>query len=206
MNITMIRTRKKIVVLLMLICCITACQKKNEAEGAVDMREMISDIQEVVEDKQITIKPTEKPIMEPIEKEEKKEKRRTFTYEGADVVLTDENFEKTMKRLLWIETETAFYQLEDLPLTEEFFNECIQNYPFLESIEEVREFKVRFWGMKADSNMVCLCEFNKGDNYIMGHGEESDYYYVELEMLDGQISGMIVTLVEKNEPKEWNKR
>lgn len=204
MNITMIRKWVKIVVLLVLICCITACQKKNEAEGAVDMREMISDTQEVAEDKQITIKPTAKPLIQPIENKEKKEKKLTFTYEGEGIVLTDENFEKTMKKLLWIETETAFYKLEDLPLTEDFFNECIQDYPYLEGIEEVNEFKVRFWGMKSDGNMVCLCEFNKGDEYRMGHGEESDYYYVELEMLNGQINGMTVTLVEKNEPKEWN--
>ena len=138
---------------------------------------------------------------EPVDEEEAGEKgsagmterEQEYTYRG-DAVLTKENFETTMKSLLYTQRKSS---LEELPLTEEFFNECMEKFPYIEGVRMglINEFEVEFWGIREDGRWVCLCEFDRGHEW--DRKSKCDYYYIVMDVENDQIASMEITLVEK---------
>lgn len=124
------------------------------------------------------------------------EREQKYSYRG-DAVLTKENFEETMQSLLYFQRKS---RLEELPLTEEFFHECMEAFPYIAGVEEVNEFEVEFWGIREDGRWVCLCEFDKGHEW--DRKSKCDYYYIVMDVENNQIASMEVTLVEKYVKKE----
>ena len=121
------------------------------------------------------------------------EREQEYTYRG-DAVLTKENFETTMKSLLYTQRKSS---LEELPLTEEFFNECMEKFPYIEGVRMglINEFEVEFWGIREDGRWVCLCEFDRGHEW--DRKSKCDYYYIVMDVENDQIASMEITLVEK---------
>ncbi len=138
---------------------------------------------------------------EPVDEEEAGEKgsagmterEQEYTYRG-DAVLTKENFETTMKSLLYTQRKSS---LEELPLTEEFFNECMEKFPYIEGVRMglINEFEVEFWGVREDGRWMCLCEFDRGHEW--DRKSKCDYYYIVMDVENDQIASMEITLVEK---------
>lgn len=127
--------------------------------------------------------------------------QRNYTYQG-DTVLTEDNIKQTMKSFLQIEDSVSFYRLESLPLTEKFFNECIEhpeNFPYVyeEDLRQMREFRMNFWGIREDGKCVCLCEFCT--NFSLPNCK-SRCYYVVMDLEDEQIDSMEVMLVKPDSP------
>lgn len=135
------------------------------------------------------------------ESEDMERTQRNYTYRG-DTVLTEDNIKKTMESFLQIEDSVSFYRLEELPLTEKFFNECIghpENFPYIyeEDLRQMREFRMNFWGIREDGKCVCLCEFCT--NFSLPNCK-SRCYYVVMDLEDEQIDSMEVTLVKPDSP------
>lgn len=198
---TIMNKKLIIIIALLLLLCLTACngnspeQKTAENETTVVQETEESRIMmEQDETENENEKETEPVNGEGEEREESTgmtEREQEYTYRG-DAVLTKENFETTMKSLLYTQRKS---RLEELPLTEEFFNECMEGFPYIAGVDYVNEFGVEFWGIREDGRWVCLCEFDKGHEW--DRKSKCDYYYIVMDVENNQIASMEITLVEK---------
>lgn len=198
---TIMNKKLIIIIALLLLLCLTACngnspeQKTAENETTVVQETEESRIMmEQDETENENEKETEPVNGEGEEREESTgmtEREQEYTYRG-DAVLTKENFETTMKSLLYTQRKS---RLEELPLTEEFFNECMEGFPYIAGVDYVNEFGVEFWGIREDGRWVCLCEFDKGHEW--DRKSKCDYYYIVMDVENNQIASMEVTLVKK---------
>ena len=198
---TIMNKKLIIIIALLLLLCLTACngnspeQKTAENETTVVQETEESRIMmEQDETENENEKETETVNGEGEEREESTgmtEREQEYTYRG-DAVLTKENFETTMKSLLYTQRKS---RLEELPLTEEFFNECMEGFPYIAGVDYVNEFGVEFWGIREDGRWVCLCEFDKGHEW--DRKSKCDYYYIVMDVENNQIASMEVTLVKK---------
>ena len=198
---TIMNKKLIIIIALLLLLCLTACngnspeQKTAENETTVVQETEESRIMmEQDETENENEKETEPVNGEGEEREESTgmtEREQEYTYRG-DAVLTKENFETTMKSLLYTQRKS---RLEELPLTEEFFNECMEGFPYIAGVDYVNEFGVEFWGIREDGRWVCLCEFDKGHEW--DRKSKCDYYYTVMDVENNQIASMEVTLVKK---------
>lgn len=67
-----------------------------------------------------------------------KEEKTELTYKG-DVLLVEDNVAQVLKDFLSIADEEDLKKLEELPLTEKFFNQCVKDFPYIENVEEIRK-------------------------------------------------------------------
>ncbi len=135
------------------------------------------------------------------ESENMEEGLKNYTYRG-DTVLTKDNFRETMETYLYIRNSSDLYKLEDLPLTENFFNKSIEKFPYIKSdLSKMDEFKVTFWGVGEKPNeMICVCEFIQ-EKLLFEYSEKRDCYYIVLQIENDQIDSMEITLVEQYNPE-----
>ena len=109
--------------------------------------------------------------------------------------MTKENFRETIETYLCIRSSAGLYKLEDLPLTEDFFKESIEHFPYIKSdLSKMKEFYVTFWGVGEDNTMVCLCEIRYT---TLMYPYSQDCYYIVMGIENDQINSMEITLVEK---------
>lgn len=198
----MINKKATAALFILLLCSTAACTRENtEQEAPLSYEEETEVSEEKPEAEGAAIKETEENtdiIKEETgqkEVEEMEETKPEYTYRG-DAVLTEENFVKTMETLLCIKNKSQLYKLEELPLTEEFFNECIETAPYIRFIDKVNKFEVTFWAMSEDGKWVCLCEFDKSESWE--HNAKKDCYYIELDLENDQIASMEIMLVQKD--------
>ena len=198
---TIMNKKLIIIIALFLLLCLTACNDSSpEQEIAENETTAVQETEEsrIMMEQDETENENEKET-EPVngEGEEREEstgmteREQEYTYRG-DAVLTKENFETTMKSLLYTQRKS---RLEELPLTEEFFNECMEGFPYIAGVDYVNEFGVEFWGIREDGRWVCLCEFDKGHEW--DRKSKCDYYYIVMDVENNQIASMEVTLVKK---------
>lgn len=201
--------------ILMLSACMAACGKADSAkpgsDAVAESREKAENQTEIEIQEKAEIQAETETIANSSEQEAEGEEsgemtqaEQKYTYRG-DAVLSKDTIEKTMKTFLRIEDETSLYRLEKLPLTEEFFYECIEhveNFPYVESddIQKMKNFILLFWGIREDGKCVCLCEFGRSGPEIYPEGS---FYYVVMDLENDQIASMEVTLVEKYTPKRY---
>ena len=198
---TIMNKKLIIIIALFLLLCLTAC---NDSSPEQEIAENETTAEQETEESRIMMeqdeteneKETEPVNGEGEEREESTgmtEREQEYTYRG-DAVLTKENFETTMKSLLYTQRKSS---LEELPLTEEFFNECMEKFPYIEGVRMglINEFEVEFWGIREDGRWVCLCEFDRGHEW--DRKSKCDYYYIVMDVENDQIASMEITLVEK---------
>lgn len=165
--------------ILLLFVCITACGKTDEVQLENDAT-------------------AESQAEESEESEDMAQTQQKYTYRG-DAVLTEDNIKETMKAFLQISDRDFLARLETLPLTEKFFNECIEhpeNFPYVDrdDIEKMKQFDLVFWGIREDGKCVCLCEIKKSNSV---YNSQSCFYYIVMDLEDEQIDSMEITLVKK---------
>ena len=202
--------------ILVLFVCIAACGKtdgvqlRNDATAESQAEEILTHTEESgVElpekdeaQDDMTMDNNGQIAEEREESEDMAQTQQNYTYRG-DAVLTEDNIKETMKSFLQISDRASFARLETLPLTEKFFNECIEhpeNFPYVDLYVwglQMREFKLVFWGIREDGKCVCLCELCTS---FSQPGAKSKCYYVEMDLKDEQIDSMEVTLVKPDSP------
>lgn len=115
-------------------------------------------------------------------------------YVGNEI-LTEDNFEKVIKKIFTLskeELQDSLITLSELPLTEEFYNECAQNSmknetPIFNWTYPYEKIELEFWGVREDGKCICICGFYKTD-YVLD--ENADFYYIVMEMQQDRISSI----------------
>ncbi len=116
--------------------------------------------------------------------------------------LTPDNIDEVMETFLMIKNEKDFLRLGRLPLTGRFLNECIDGFPYLENIRDMRQFRVRFWGIGENGKIICQCILAPSTEGLIGHADEQYRYLVEMKLEDGQIDDMEIILEKAYEEAE----
>jgi len=101
-----------------------------------------------------------------------------------------------------IKNEKDFLRLGRLPLTGRFLNECIDGFPYLENIRDMRQFRVRFWGIGENGKIICQCILAPSTEGLIGNADEQYRYLVEMKLEDGQIDDMEIILEKAYEEAE----
>ncbi len=97
--------------------------------------------------------------------------------------------------VLSIKDKSEAEKLQDLPLTEKFFYECQENFPYINNIERMNKFELYdYYGISEDGRMICICALSPSDKVSIER-EEYGVYYVEMELVDDQIDSMNIKLV-----------
>ena len=185
--------------ILLLFVCITACGKTDSTQLENDATAESQNDATAESQNDTTAEPQAEEI--PVQTEESEDitqPQQKYTYRG-DAVLTEDNINTTMKSFLQISDSAFLAGLETLPLTEKFFNECIEhpeNFPYVDEddLRQTKEFKLVFWGIREDGKCVCFCEF-RGKNAM---NPKTSCYYIVMDLENEQIDSMEVTLVKKN--------
>ena len=201
--------------ILLLFVCITACGKTDEVQMEDDAtaESQAEEIPTQTEDSDAELPEKDEAQDEIVmdmdnneqieeesgESEDMTQPQQKYTYRG-DAVLSEDDIESTIKYFLQISNSSLFYRLEKLPLTETFFYECIEhpeNFPYvdIEDIEKMKQFDLVFWGIREDGKCVGLCKFQKSNSV---YNTQSSFYYIVMDLEDGQIDSMEVTLVKEN--------
>lgn len=206
---TIMNKKLIIIIALLLLLCLTACNGNSPEQKTAEEKltvEQETEESRIMPEQDKTENETENKTENemdaaPVDEEEAggkgsagmTEREQEYTYRG-DAVLTKENFETTMKSLLYTQRKSS---LEELPLTEEFFNECMVKFPYIEGVRMglINEFEVEFWGVREDGRWMCLCEFDRGHEW--DRKSKCDYYYIVMDVENDQIASMEITLVEK---------
>ena len=165
------------------------CTEKVENTETAEVQEAdpAENRTEVAEEK------VEHTAQESVIKEE--EQAIDVVYKG-DVYLTDDTMVPVLDTLLSI-TRKDLKELEELPLTEKFFNESLEKCPYISRIKDFKEINIEFWSMDAEGKCICLIdvckEKNPSDNPILCKPDR--VYSIELDILNHQIDGMTVERV-----------
>ena len=112
--------------------------------------------------------------------------------------LSPDNLEEVMETFLTIGSEKELLRLVKLPLTGRFLNQCIDSFTYLENIKYMSQFRVRFWGIGEDGKLICQCIVAPGTERILIAGspsQEHSVYLIEMQLVDGQIDDMEITLM-----------
>lgn len=115
-----------------------------------------------------------------------------------DYVLGLDNLEEVMKTFATIKDEDDLYKLEDLPLTENFYNQCMEAFPYAVEIERMRSFWFGFYGIGDDSKFVCHYTLSPNTDDSSWYSGERDEYFVEMIIKDGQIDAMDIMLLKRH--------
>jgi len=116
--------------------------------------------------------------------------------------LTPDNIDEVMETFLMIKNEKDFLRLGRLPLTGKFLNECIDSFPYLENIRDMRQFRVRFWGIGENGKIICQCILAPSTEGLIGNADEQYRYLVEMKLEDGQIDDMEIILEKAYEEEK----
>lgn len=111
-----------------------------------------------------------------------KEEKIELTYKG-DVLLVEDDVAQVLKDFLSIADEEDLKKLEELPLTESFFDQCVENFPYIEDVEEYKEINIEFWAIDEKGKCVSLVSF--------GNRMNPDHVYcIEMDIVGDQIDAM----------------
>ena len=111
-----------------------------------------------------------------------------------------------METFLTIGSEKELLRLGRLPLTGRFLNQCIDSFTYLENVKYMSQFQVDFWGIGDDGKLVCQCIVAPGTERILIAGspsQEHSVYLIEMQLEDGQIDDMEITLMGAYGREGW---
>lgn len=115
----------------------------------------------------------------------------SLIYKG-NTVLTEDSMAEVLKTFLSIANETELKKLEELPLTEEFFNKCVEDFLYVEGAGEYKEINIEFWSMDGEGKCICLVDFckekNPSGNPVLC--EPDHVYTVEMMIVNDRIDTM----------------
>lgn len=120
-----------------------------------------------------------------------KEEKTALTYQG-NVLLVEDNVARVLKDFLSIADEEDLKKLEELPLTENFFNQCVEDFPYIEDAEEYKEINIEFWAIDEEGKCVSLVVFSKKKNpeYVTICQNPDHVYCIEMDIVGDQIDAV----------------
>lgn len=102
-----------------------------------------------------------------------------------------ENINEVMKTLITMKNARELYKLSALPLTENFFEQCMTDFPYVEVAERKINFYPKVYGIDDNGNIFYICRFVPDADQIYNVYT----YYIELQLKDGKIDDMDITFV-----------
>lgn len=117
------------------------------------------------------------------------ESSQPLTYRG-DAFLNEDNMSTVLYTFFTVNKEDGLEVLETLPLTECFFEQCVNDFPYLP--EDIYETEVTFWAI--DENNKCICLVKANDGKIKNRKHYS--YAVEMNIVNDQIDSMKIDQIE----------
>ena len=173
----------------------------DKAESpAVEMEQQKEEDDDVME-KEVNDDTTEKEKNDDVpEKKENNDvpekKKAVLTYKG-DALLTEANIEQVLKDFLTIADEDDLKKLEKLPLTENFFNQCAEDFPYIGNVEKYKEINIDFWSVDEKGKFVSIVTFvlyeNKKNESFRLNGDH--VYCIEMDIVGYQIDAMKIELM-----------
>lgn len=117
--------------------------------------------------------------------------------DGMRLTLNPENITQVMKTLLMTRDEKDKEKLSELPLTERFYQQCMDAEPCIKDIVDMRGFWINYYGVGDDDKVICQCIISSRGN-INQYGNRQNWrltgdyyvYHVEMQLEDGQIDSM----------------
>lgn len=188
------RIRKVVVALTIVMLSLSGCNNQTSMEEtlppeSIKEEEDTLDLKPVDEVKDTTAETT--PQKQEGDDITEKEEKPVFTYQGG-VFLTEDSVAQVLKDFLSIADEEDLKKLEELPLTENFYNQCVEDFPYIENVEEYQEINIEFWSVDEEGKCVSLVSFCKAknpmDNPILAKPEH--VYCIEMDIVGDQIDTM----------------
>ena len=110
----------------------------------------------------------------------------------VDALLVEDDVAQVLKDFLSIADEEDLKKLEELPLTEKFFNQCAEDFPYIEDVEEYKEINIEFWSIDEEGKCVSLVVFSKKKNpeYVTVCRDPDHVYCIEMDIIGDQIDAV----------------
>lgn len=191
--------RKAVIALTMVMLSLSGCNNNQSLIDETLPKENIK------EEDALDLKPVDKmedtTVQATPQKEEgndmtEKEEKPVFTYQG-DVLLTEDSVAQVLKDFLSIADKEDLKKLEDLPLTENFFNQCVEDFPYIENVEEYKEINIEFWSIDENGKCVSLVLFSRKKNpeYVTICRNPDHVYCIEMDIVGDQIDAVRMELM-----------
>lgn len=188
------RIRKVVVALTIVMLSLSGCNNQTSMDETLSPKSIeeeadVLDLKPVDEVKDTTVEST--PQKEEGDDITEKEEKPVFTYQG-DVFLTEDSVAQVLKDFLSIADEEDLKKLEELPLTENFFNQCVEDFPYIENVEEYKEINIEFWSIDENGKCVSLVVFSRKKNpeYVTICRNPDHVYCIEMDIVGDQIDTM----------------
>ncbi len=189
------KKRWKIAFFLIILCFdLFGCAKKDVVEKEDKSEEVKAQEMKQVEDERVVLEPEMQKEVE--ENNVNQEEVISPVYRG-NTILTEDNIVEVLKTILSIADEKELIKLESLPLTENFFKECVEDFPYVEEIKEYKEINIEFWSIDGEGKCICLVDFckeeNPENNPILC--KPDCVYFIEMKVIDDKIDGMKMEII-----------
>ena len=146
-----------------IVSCLSGCGQENEKVMEVQNRK--TELQEeIASDETVEKTETEPEIQEVQENSQEEQKEQLSLVYWGDTVLTEDNIVQVLETFLSISNEDELTKLEELPLTEEFFDQCVEKFPYVEETGEYADINIEFWSIDGEGKCVCLVGLCKDKN------------------------------------------
>ena len=179
---------KTAIMTVVIMFCLSGCGKGNETvnENQSEQKELQEGITpDKTADEESEIQKEEEPNVM------KQEEHTAPTYQG-DAVLTEDNIVQVLETFLSISNEDELIKLEELPLTEEFFDQCVEKFPYVEEAGEYADINIEFWSIDGEGKCVCLVglckDKNPSGNPILAKPDH--IYCLEMQIVEDKIDTM----------------
>lgn len=188
---------KTAIMTVVIMFCLLGCGQ--ESESMIEIQNRKSELQEeIASDEAVEKIKTEPEVQEAQEnnrvgqeEQEEQEEQPAPTYHG-DAILTEDNIVQVLETFLSISNEDELIKLEELPLTEEFFDQCVEKFPYVEEAGEYVDINIEFWLIDGEGKCVCLVglckDKNPSGNPILA--KPNHIYCVEMRIVEDKIDTM----------------
>lgn len=190
---------KTAIMTVVIMSCLFGCGQ--ESESMIEIQNRKSELQEeIVPDEAVEKIETEPEVREAQENnrvgQEEQEEQPAPTYHG-DAILTEDNIVQVLETFLSISNEDELIKLEELPLTEEFFNQCVEKFPYVEEAGEYADINIEFWLIDGEGKCVCLVGLCKDKNPSGNPipAKPNHIYCVEMRIVEDKIDTMTLDLM-----------
>lgn len=184
-------SRKVVITLIAVMLSLSGC--KNNQTMVDETLPMESNKEEEAIQNSKSIDEVADAAVETVQQEDitEKEEKIELTYKG-DALLVEDNVAQVLKDFLSIADEEDLKKLEELPLTENFFNQCAEDFPYIEDVEEYKEINIEFWSIDEEGKCVSLVVFNKTKNpeYVTVCRNPDHVYCIEMDIVEHQIDAV----------------
>lgn len=177
-----------------IVFCLSGCGKENEKVMEVQNRK--TELQEEIASDETVEKTETEPEIQEVQENSQEEQieqkeQSSLVYRG-DTVLTEDNIVQVLETFLSISNEDELTKLEELPLTEEFFDQCVEKFPYVEEAGEYADINIEFWSIDGEGKCVCLvglCKAkNPSGNPILAKPDH--VYCLEMQIVEDKIDTM----------------